>query len=248
MNKKILGIAAVALLGVSAAFAATTSTVYFTASGTLTKYDAPSFGLYSVYTIDREASLPDYVCNGEETSLDNIKCTLLDDGRVENTKTVSGYTNDYLYTKCEISGLNFSKKDDYCFISLAFLNNDDNAYSFAYDVVRKITVSNYDGEIVTGYSLATVEGTKASKFSVKISNFTPLLVNDSFSTFTYTDSNGTTTYTMKESLESKSESCTLPSKSFYYMTMSIQLNEDITSETAGDFSLNITLPEFTRAE
>ena len=37
MNKKLLGIAAVALLGVSAAFAATTSTVYFTASGTLTK-------------------------------------------------------------------------------------------------------------------------------------------------------------------------------------------------------------------
>ena len=153
-----------------------------------------------------------------------------------------------MYTKCEISGLNFSKKDDYCFISLVFLNNDDNAYSFAYDVVRKITMSSYDGDIVTGYSLATVEGTKASKFSVKISNFTPLLVNDSFSTFTYTDSNGTTTYTMGESLESKSESCTLPSKSLSYMTMSIQLNEDITSETAGDFSLNITLPEFTRAE
>ena len=40
MNKKLLGIAAVALLGVSAAFAATTSTVYFTASGTLTKFVA----------------------------------------------------------------------------------------------------------------------------------------------------------------------------------------------------------------
>ena len=38
MNKKLLGIAAVALLRVSATFAATTSTIYFTASGTLTKF------------------------------------------------------------------------------------------------------------------------------------------------------------------------------------------------------------------
>ena len=45
MNKKLLGIAAVALLGVSAAFAATTSTVYFTASGSLTKVVDPLNGI-----------------------------------------------------------------------------------------------------------------------------------------------------------------------------------------------------------
>ncbi len=45
MNKKLLGIAAVALLGASAAFAATTSTVYFTASGTLTKFISPLSGV-----------------------------------------------------------------------------------------------------------------------------------------------------------------------------------------------------------
>ena len=39
MKKKFLGIAAVALLGIGAAFATTTSTIYFTTSGTLTKYE-----------------------------------------------------------------------------------------------------------------------------------------------------------------------------------------------------------------
>lgn len=37
MNKKLLGIAAVALLVVSVAFATTTSNIYFVTSGTLTK-------------------------------------------------------------------------------------------------------------------------------------------------------------------------------------------------------------------
>ena len=39
MKKKFLGIVAVAFLGIGAAFATTTSTVYFTSSGTLTKYE-----------------------------------------------------------------------------------------------------------------------------------------------------------------------------------------------------------------
>ena len=39
MKKKFLGIVAVAFLGIGAAFATTTSTVYFTTSGTLTKYE-----------------------------------------------------------------------------------------------------------------------------------------------------------------------------------------------------------------
>ena len=254
MNKKLLGIAAVALLGVSAAFAATTSTVYFTASGTLTKYDAPSFGLESIVVGDAVTSLPLYVYKGEETSTSNISCTPLDDGKVENTKVVAGHTSDYLYTKYKISGLKFQNKGDYCFFTLNYLNNEDKAFSFTYDVVRKVKLTNNKNSnaslSIGGYSNASsIVGNNADKFSVKIGNAGPLMLDDNFGSYSYyfkSDVSTIYTYTVEETLASNSESYSVGAKSTGGLLMLIQLNEDITTDS--ELSLNVTLPTFKKAE
>ena len=251
MNKKLLGIAAVALLGVSAAFAATTSTVYFTASGTLTKVSTPSFGVYSTYIADSGSTIPSYVYNGEETLVSNIKATPSDDGKVENTKLVTGCTdNDYLYTKYTLSGLNFSKAKDYLLFGINLVNNESKSYSFTYNKAVAYT-QNGTNETIGGYTSCSVTGTNADKFSVKLGTCIELMLDDEFtSSYYYIKGDSSTKYTFEktQTFDDNSKQYCISAKAADQLYVLIQLNKDITSETAGDFSLNITLPTFEQAE
>ena len=146
MNKKLLGIAAVALLGVSAAFAATTSTVYFTASGTLTKVvkaldgidetdDNPSgnthsddehaIGVSKVETsIDSSACLAERKFKGEVVTTGEV-CTVQYSkvGRVETGKSGTTISEPpYIYKELILSNLEFSKAGDYILIPFYIYN------------------------------------------------------------------------------------------------------------------------------
>ena len=148
MNKKLLGIAAVALLGVSAAFAATTSTVYFTASGTLTKYLAPldptneqdkqsgesdhssekAVGVSKVFTTIGTSGVDTVraVSKGETLTSGSIGVKYSKNGKTANPCTDSTFVanNPYIYHEIYISGMQFSKAEDYYIIPIRIANFD----------------------------------------------------------------------------------------------------------------------------
>ena len=153
MNKKLLGIAAVALLGVSAAFAATTSTVYFTASGTLTKVVDPLDGIeqtgdnpggrthdgevaigVSKVEVSTTASVAAQAAyKGETISTGDVcKVRYSTVGRLATGKTGTTVSEPpYVYKELILSEFKLSKKDDYVLIPFYIYNATSATQYFA---------------------------------------------------------------------------------------------------------------------
>ena len=115
MNKKLLGIAAVALLGVSASFAATTSTVYFTASGNLNKYEEEAgYGVcYFLTDLCNDNDELIYVAskkyNGElVTSGKSCSAEFIESTQMKNNNTNTSSLFQYVYKGINLSELTFS--------------------------------------------------------------------------------------------------------------------------------------------
>ena len=156
MKKKFLGIAAVALLGIGAAFATTTSTIYFTTSGTLSKYEDvldgviqtdndPSngnrthsselaFGVSKVITTfegSGQKVVGQYMGKEvtEDDSTNPLKVTYSRTGRVANPTSNKEYSLSnppYIYREMYLENLKFCKAGDYYLIPVHF-------YGFIYD-------------------------------------------------------------------------------------------------------------------
>ena len=177
MNKKLLGIAAVALLGVSAAFAATTSTVYFTASGNLTKYIAPldpsneqdkqsgesdhsndlPAGVSKVYsTIGTDATSVKAISKGETLTSGSIGVKYSKNGKTVNPSSDSTYVSNapYIYHELYVSGMEFSQKGDLYLIPVNFTNFHEN------DLTMDVYWSSSDSKCYyTDYKTLTVTDT-----------------------------------------------------------------------------------------
>ena len=183
MNKKLLGIAAVALLGVSAAFAATTSTVYFTASGTLTKVldsqvkdnegdgtGKTDEGKLAVGVSYVDTSTSKKVYKGEDASSSSdytIKVSYSKSTRVATgiTDGVSTTQPSYVYKDISLSGLKFSEKGDYVYIPFSIYNTYENG-KVTWDPFIKVYSASIDsnsydiyGMSVTDSSLSGVKNT-----------------------------------------------------------------------------------------
>ena len=256
MNKKLLGIAAVALLGVSAAFAATTSTVYFTASGTLTKfvasqnagYEDPDTGSGVDHSNDYKIGVS-YV----ETSLTQNQNTNLTASKVyqgnaittantsactvkysTNGKIATGITEDvkwnnpsYIYHEILVSKLEFSKSGDYVILPVVIYNAED------FDMTtNENTAYNDDGDVPNYYYNLSfnnkVDGTAQTNFDVRLASSSEVALKGA-SYFT-----NVSTSQLPASFGSKS------SNTLY---LYIGLNSDITTTT--EFSgYSILLPKF----
>ena len=155
MNKKLLGITAICLLGVGAAFASTTSTVYFTASGNLTKYIAPldpsneqdkkdgenehssekPIGISQVYTtIGTARTNVKAISKGEELTSGSIEVKYSKNGKTANPSTTKKYVNKapYIYHEIYISGMEFSQKGDLYLIPIVITNFDSVSHYISY--------------------------------------------------------------------------------------------------------------------
>ena len=254
MNKKLLGIAAVALLGVSAAFAATTSTVYFTASGTLTKQEASGVGVIAYSDLLPKNDNDDndnfqYVIKkyqGKEiidSAGTSKACTVtLDDStKVDNPNETFKKNYPYIYSNVTISNLEFEKSGDYIVIPFCLASKNSNAYY--YNFANSIScyfkgTANNSNTTIYGYSDLTVSGDDASLFTVRFGDSNIYMLDPDITTKTTSD--GTYTYS------STSEICSInTSVGFAYFYVSIQLKEDVT--TAKKFSsLSFSLPEFSK--
>ena len=176
MNKKLLGIAAVALLGVSAAFAATTSTVYFTASGTLTKVldsqvkdqtdalegdgtgetDSDKEAIGVSYVENKIANGVKMVYNGNSISSGDATYDKISINYFKSTRVATGITDNltvdnpsYVYKDISISGLNFSKKGDYLYLPFKMFN----ATGYEASATFMTSYLEYDGNNFCAYEL-----------------------------------------------------------------------------------------------
>ena len=265
MNKKLLGIVAVALLGVSAAFAATTSTVYFTASGTLTKVEASGVGLLecknklplkagkycSDYSAIKKYQGVDILDNSSEDTLTACTVTLDETTKVTNSNSAyitdnGGYDDDaikYLYTNVTLSNLEFEMAGDYIVLPITLLSIDGSNYSYNFQNSISLVETNSadnsssSGEIV-GYSDLTVSGDDASLFTVRFGTDAFYMLYPSQSSRDYDG----ITYTYSSTTETGTISTSTDSILGY---VSIQLKENVT--TAKKFSsLSFSLPEFSK--
>ena len=255
MNKKLLGIAAVALLGVSAAFAATTSTVYFTASGTLTKYEEEGYGAVVLYTniLDSNNNPSYYALKkyaGEEVNTGNsCTATLIDSTKVTNNNSYSNNSSDfkfeYAYKGISVKDLNFSKKGDYVVFGIVITSLTNSSYYYNFTNSKKLTYSS--DERLVGYSeidsTANVSGTYKEKFNYRFGSDPFYVANPDIETLTTYDG-------VSETFSSTSETCKIklgndttsgeaPVAGIY---LCIELKEDV-SDTTTFTDLTINLPE-----
>ncbi len=259
MNKKLLGIAAVALLGVSAAFAATTSTVYFTASGNLTKYEEEAgYGAVDFLTdlcndngeLTYEASKKyngELVKSGNSCNAELIKSTQM----TNNNSTTNKYY-EYAYKGINLSGLTFSQKGDYVILEIMLIPITSNSYYFTFEHSKSVTLDD-NTSIISGYSTLDtnkyVTGDAKDKFTYKIGTDPFQLINPDVKSFSYdlTIAENSITYNYSFSDTNEAAKIELNSAStnaqglFFY----IELNEDVT-ETTKFSDLTISLPEFTK--
>ena len=264
MNKKLLGIAAVALLGVSAAFAATTSTVYFTASGTLTKFvesqnagvEDPNTGSgvdhssdYKIGVSYVETSIPTLVDTGlnaekvlkGEKATTGYACTVK---YSTNGKTATGITENikwnnpsYIYHEILVSELEFSKANDYVILPVVIYNAESSTMQTTKKLTKYSDASNYYFDLTMKDS---VNGNAVSKFDVRLASSNEVaLKGASLSCFS----------------NSSTSAAPLPFKSKESTTLYlyIGINADVTSDEAstneGKFSgYSILLPEFTEVQ
>ena len=253
MNKKLLGIAAVALLGVSAAFAATTSTVYFTASGNLTKYEEEAG--YGVCTImNNIKNSDDGVIVGSKkyagelvTTGNSCSAQLISSTKLTNNNTATKGTYGSAYKGISLSDLTFSLKGDYVMLAVGLIPVTDTSYYFEFENSKSFsyTYENQEYTSCSGYSALDsdtyVTGDNKSKFTYKIGDDPDLLLDPKISSatkqglsFTYS----ATTKKAKLELNATSDRST-------YLYLYIELNEDVSKDA--EFSdLTISLPEFTK--
>ena len=253
MNKKLLGIAAVALLGVSAAFAATTSTVYFTASGTLTKQEENGVGVIAYFdslpeddddTVNSLYTIKKYQGKEIIDSTGTLKActvTLDDTTKIDNPNETYKDVYKYIYSSVTISNLEFEKAGDYIVIPFALASKNSNAYY--YNFANSIScyfkgTANNSNTTIYGYSDLTVSGDDASLFTVRFGDSNIYMLDPDITT--KTTSAGTYTYS------STDEICSINTSNGYALfCISIQLKEDVT--TAKKFSsLSFSLPEFSK--
>ena len=266
MNKKLLGIAAVALLGVSAAFAATTSTVYFTASGTLTKVEASGVGLLGYnnllpletgkYCTDK-CAIKKYQGveiidkNNSTDRLTACSVTLDETTKVTNSNSAyiaangsyAGDSINYLYTNVTLSNLEFEMAGDYIVLPITLLSIDGSNYSYNFQNSISMVKANSSAgwtnpANIVGYSDLTVSGDDASLFTVRFGTDAFYMLYPSQSSREFEG----ITYTYSSTTETGTISTSTDSIVGY---VSIQLKENVT--TAKKFSsLSFSLPEFSK--
>ena len=264
MNKKLLGITAICLLGVGAAFASTTSTVYFTASGNLIKTEDQGLGIgYYVADVTNtgypENDTNNYslkIYNGEyvlDTSKSICTVTPISTSKVENKNSSTKSSSPYLYSEVSLSDLEFKRKGDGIVIHIAISAIDDNTnYSYTFSNVidceykyNDVTKKNYQ----IGYSKLNVEGTYKDYFDVIISNKIDsiFLTNVSMTKrYLYNDSKGVFTYSKSSeslSLTTGSNGYASGVTSFY---LALILKEDSSLSTSFSDGIKFSLPKFSK--
>ena len=262
MNKKLLGIAAVALLGVSAAFAATTSTVYFTASGTLTKFiesqikdketstdkgsgnhdsdNGIACGVSYVetsLTLNSTTSLTaEKKYNGDVESTDSA-CTVQYStyGKVSTgiDTNIAWNNPSYVYHEIILNNLEFSKAGDYLLLPVAFYNATSNIQYF-----NTLPYKTYvKGDFQSFYNLTAKSNSYSNLFTIRLGT------NDEIAKYGESVSSKCDGYnergqTMSVSFQSNNYGCC-----YLY----IELKADV-STTDDNLSLTIELPGFQNAD
>ena len=253
MNTKILGLLGISMLGISAAFAVTTSSVYFTASGNLSKYVSPivdedtssstTHDYSSTYAIGASYHVDDLTSDDDqnETAIKVYDGTNQDTGKackvkyVTASRTATNLSGDsshlnppYVYKEISISELNFAKVNDYVVIPFYIYNV--NEYSMYWNGILKNSVPNYSVDItLTGLKDATTTEDVTSTY-LKCVATTSKDINFSGSLIKEGDTGVST-----GSLEFKSQGSTL-------IYLGISLIKEVESNTI--FSISFNLPEF----
>ena len=263
MNKKLLGIAAVALLGVSAAFAATTSTVYFTASGSLTKATTSTVAVAGINNenygyIEDESCFTIKKYNGEYV-LDNTKtiCSyeLVDSSKIENNNSSTKEDFKYLYSEVKLSDLEFTKKGDCVVIQVGLSATDDSTYTYTFEHSKSLHYEYENGVTrneVIGYTDLTLSGTYKDLFDVRIGDGTDsLFLEDPTMTSRYlwdsktSSFNSKGVYTYSDTNESKTITID-SSNTTEVLFLAIVLNQDVTSTVKFTDGFTFSLPAFTK--
>ena len=270
MNKKSLGIAAIALLGVSAAFAATTSTVYFTASGTLTKVvnkldfitettTNPNGGEHSSEESKIGVSYVEnyFVGNTTRTGSTDIKAYKKYQGSevTSSESTATACTVEYYSGTRKATGVALGDNESYSAIKPPYVYNEITlsglTFSKQYDyIVLPIVIYNaesYDMQFVTEASYS-YNSYKSYKYDITPTNSYNLKVylggNSSSDVIEGYERVGT----LSDSADTDKK-VKFTANTYRVAYLGISLSADYTTATETEFSsLKITLPSFEKAE
>lgn len=257
MNKKFLGILSIGILGVSAAFASVTSTVYFTSSGTLTKYISP---LGKETSKGSSATHADEIGVGisyVETSLSNnakkiygnkeytngsacdVSYSINGKFTTNNTGDYSATNPYYLYREIVLENITFYNKGDYIFLPFYVYNTlDSNRVRWTYyEYQFSINSTSINGYYLTDIgninNKQLLSGYIITSFSLSNASSICSLLN-SVSDPTSLTYNALSTAESVNYLPNGSSLCGL----------FLKLNSEVEESDLGEFSTTIKLKDF----